>query len=129
MERFLQLARQFDAGRGESLGRFLRFLEAQQESEAEAEPPPAPETDAVRLMSIHQSKGQEFPVVVVADLGKRFNLADLRDRVILDKIYGLCPRSSRPARPGFIPVCPSGWPGGARGGSCWARKSACSTWP
>ena len=42
-------------------------------------------------MSIHQSKGLEFPLVVVADLGKKFNTADLRAEVILDEAYGLCP--------------------------------------
>jgi ATP-dependent helicase/nuclease subunit A len=96
VERLLQLARQFDAARGESLPRFLRFVEAQQESEADTEPAAAPETDAVRLMSIHQSKGLEFPVVVVADLGKRFNVADLGGNIILDEQFGLCPRV-RPA--------------------------------
>jgi len=95
VERLLQLARQFDAARGESLPRFLRFVEAQQESEAETEPA-APESDAVRLMSIHQSKGLEFPVVVVADLGKRFNASDLGGNIILDEEFGLCPRVRPP---------------------------------
>ena len=96
VERLLQLARQFDAARGESLPRFLRFVEAQQESEAETEPAAAPESDAVRLMSIHQSKGLEFPVVVVADLGKRFNVGDLGGNIILDEEFGLCPRIRPP---------------------------------
>lgn len=95
VERLLQLARQFDAHRGESLPRFLRFIEAQQESEEETEPAAA-ETDAVRLMSIHQSKGLEFPVVVAADLGKRFHLEDLKSQIILDEEYGLCPRVRPP---------------------------------
>ena len=106
VERFLQLARQFDSARGESLPRFLRFIEAQQESDAGAEPPPAPDGDAVRLMSIHQSKGQEFPVVVVADLGKRFNLADLRERIILDDCFGLCPQIKPPGAARFYPSLP-----------------------
>jgi ATP-dependent helicase/nuclease subunit A len=96
VERLLQLARQFDAARGESLPRFLRFVEAQQESEAETEPAAAPESDAVRLMSIHQSKGLEFPVVVAADLGKRFNVGDLGGNIILDEEFGLCPRIRPP---------------------------------
>jgi ATP-dependent helicase/nuclease subunit A len=95
LERLLQLARQFDSNRGESLPRFLRFVEAQQEGEEESEPA-APQTEAVRLMSIHQSKGLEFPVVVVADLGKRFHWGDLRANIILDEEYGLCPRVRPP---------------------------------
>jgi ATP-dependent helicase/nuclease subunit A len=95
LERLLQLARQFDSNRGESLPRFLRFVEAQQESEEETEPA-APARDAVRLMSIHQSKGLEFPVVVAGDLGKRFHAGDLRAQIILDEEYGLCPQVRPP---------------------------------
>jgi len=47
-------------------------------------------------MSIHQSKGLEFPVVAVADLGKAFNRSDLRADVILDETYGLCPQVKPP---------------------------------
>ncbi|HEV7925793.1 MAG TPA: UvrD-helicase domain-containing protein, partial [Verrucomicrobiae bacterium] len=95
LERLLQMARQFDASRGESLPRFLRFVQAQQESEEETEPAP-PATEAVRLMSIHQSKGLEFPVVVAADLGKRFHWGDLQAPIILDQEYGLCPQVRPP---------------------------------
>jgi ATP-dependent helicase/nuclease subunit A len=106
VERFLQLARQFDGGRGESLSRFLGFLEAQQEAEIDVEPATAPESDAVRLMSIHQSKGLEFPIVVVADLGKRFNFKDLQQRIILDDKYGLCPQVKPPETSQFYPSLP-----------------------
>jgi ATP-dependent helicase/nuclease subunit A len=106
VERFLHLARQFDGGRGESLARFLGFLEAQQESEIDIEPAAPPETDAVRLMSIHQSKGLEFPVIVVADLGKRFNFKDLQARIILDDKYGLCPQVKPPGTAQFYPSLP-----------------------
>jgi len=95
VERLLQLARQFDTNRGESLPRFLRFVEAQQEGEEETEPL-APEIDAVRLMSIHQSKGLEFPVVVVGDLGKTFHHGDLHGQIVLDEEYGLCPQVRPP---------------------------------
>jgi len=95
LERLLQLARQFDSNRGESLPRFLRFVQAQQESEEETEPA-APESDAVRLMSIHQSKGLEFPVVVAGDLGKRFHARDLHAQIILDEEFGLCPQVRPP---------------------------------
>jgi ATP-dependent helicase/nuclease subunit A len=106
VERLLQLARQFDSSRGESLPRFLAFVAAQQESEGEIEPAAAPEGEAVRLMSIHQSKGLEFPVVVVADLGKRFNLSDLGARIILDSQFGFCPQVRPPDTPQLYPSLP-----------------------
>ena len=43
----------------------------------------------VRLMSIHKSKGLEFPVVVLADLHKDFNLVDLRRPVLVHPELGL----------------------------------------
>ncbi|HEX3718231.1 MAG TPA: UvrD-helicase domain-containing protein [Verrucomicrobiae bacterium] len=106
VERFLHLARQFDGGLGESLPRFLRFLEAQQEGEIDIEPAAPPESDAVRLMTIHQSKGLEFPIVVVADLGKKFNFDDLRQRIVIDEKFGLCPQIKPPGTAQFYPSLP-----------------------
>lgn len=107
VERLLQLTRQFDAYDGESLYRFLKFVEAQQDSEAQVEPAAAPAAEAVRVMSIHQSKGLEFPIVAVANLGKRFNLADIyARRIILDEEYGLCPQIQPPDTPQFYPSLP-----------------------
>ncbi len=106
VERLLQLTRQFDAYDGESLYRFLRFVEAQQESEVAVEPAAAPAAEAVRLMSIHQSKGSEFPIVALADLGKLFNLSDLYNRIILDEEYGLSPQIQPPETPQFYPSLP-----------------------
>lgn len=91
VERLLGLARQFDQFQRQGLFRFLRFLEAQQEADASPDAPESVGENAVRLMSIHQSKGLEFPIVVLADTGKTFNTSDLNQAVILDDQYGLCP--------------------------------------
>ena len=45
--------------------------------------------DAVRIMSIHKSKGLEFPVVFVSGLGKQFNRQDARSRMILHPNLGI----------------------------------------
>ena len=45
--------------------------------------------DVVRIMSIHKSKGLEFPVVFVSGLSKSFNMQDSRPAVILDMDLGL----------------------------------------
>ncbi len=96
VRRLLDLARQYDPYQRQGLFRFLRFVEAQQAAEVDQEPAPAPADDAVRFMSIHKSKGLEFPVVVVAGLGGQFNLQDLREDILLDEIYGLCPKVAPP---------------------------------
>jgi ATP-dependent helicase/nuclease subunit A len=96
VERFLGLTQQFDQFQRQGLFRFIKFVEAQQAAGAEPEVATTLEEDAVRLMSIHQSKGLEFPVVVVADLAKRFNEQDLRGEIIFDEALGVCPRVKPP---------------------------------
>jgi len=96
VQRLLALAQQFDQFQRQGLSRFLRLIEAQQAAETEPEVAGVSQGDSVAFMSIHQSKGLEFPVVVVADLGKPFNFSDLRAEIILDEKYGLCPQIKPP---------------------------------
>ncbi len=103
VQRFLHLAEKFDEFQLQGLFRFLKFIEAQREIEAEPEVALVAEENAVRLMSIHQSKGLEFPVVALADLGKNFNEQDLRGEIILDEQFGLCPRVKPPSAGGRYP--------------------------
>ncbi|HWY31715.1 MAG TPA: UvrD-helicase domain-containing protein [Candidatus Acidoferrum sp.] len=106
LDLFLQLTRQFDQFQRQGLFRFLKFVEAQREIEAEPEVPALPPENSVRLMSIHQSKGLEFPVVVVAGLDKKFNDEDLRGEIILDEQFGLCPRVKPPTAGRRYPSLP-----------------------
>jgi ATP-dependent helicase/nuclease subunit A len=103
---FLQLAQQFDQFQRQGLFRFLKFIEAQQEAETEPEVSAVATENAVRLMSIHQSKGLEFPVVVLADLAKNFNEQDLHGDIIFDEAYGLCPKIKPPQAGGRYPSLP-----------------------
>ena len=91
VQRLLAVAERFNQFQRQGLFRFLRFIETQQAAEAEPEVTAVTDQDAVRLMSIHQSKGLEFPVVVLADLAKPFNRMDLNADIILDEELGLCP--------------------------------------
>lgn len=45
------------------------------------------EDDAVRIMSIHKSKGLEFPVVFVSNLSKQFNYMDINQKLVLHPDY------------------------------------------
>ena len=72
---------------GAALGRFVEFLEKLAEAEqdwAPAEPDSAGE-NAVRIMSVHKSKGLEFPVVFVAELNTAFNMRDAAGECLIDE--------------------------------------------
>lgn len=44
--------------------------------------------DVIRIMSIHKSKGLEFPVVILASTGKKFNMQDLNSQILLHQDIG-----------------------------------------
>ncbi|GIP39596.1 ATP-dependent helicase/nuclease subunit A [Paenibacillus sp. J31TS4] len=87
-------ARQYEATSFRGLFRFLRFVERMQESGGDLGTARAlgEQEDVVRIMSIHKSKGLEFPVVFVAGLGKGFNRMDLQAAFLLHKELGFGPR-------------------------------------
>lgn len=86
-------AGEYEATNFRGLFRFLRFIEKMQNmgTDLAAARTLGESENVVRIMSIHKSKGLEFPVVLVADLGKNFNLLDSREVLLLHKKYGLGP--------------------------------------
>lgn len=61
------------------LNRAPGFDSASASSEAE---------QAVRVMTIHQSKGLEYPVVFLCDCAASFSNADTQEKVLIDKDFG-----------------------------------------
>ncbi len=86
-------ARQYEATTLRGLFGFLRFIQRIREggSDSGVARTLGESENVVRIMSIHKSKGLEFPVVFVAGLGKKFNTADLNSDVLLHKSMGLGP--------------------------------------
>jgi len=88
VQKFITLARE----RGEiSLSNFLRLLndlKAREAREGEALGR-EPESGAVQLMSIHASKGLEFPVVVLADMGRQKRAGFGSSYLLHDPAFGL----------------------------------------
>ena len=73
VRKLIRLAREYEQLRGPDLGGFVRFCDEQADLAArEGEAAIADEGgEAVVLMTVHSAKGLEFPVVVVADAGRR----------------------------------------------------------
>ncbi len=73
---FYEQACRFDRFTSQGLARFLHFIDKVRQEEGDFGPAPVltDADDVVRIMTIHKSKGLEFPVVILADLGKQFNL-------------------------------------------------------
>ena len=95
LSRLLELARPFDGASG-GLGAFLQWMDQKLAEDKDLDPPEGERT-GVQLMSIHRSKGLEYPFVIVPDLSKQFNQEDLRKPVMFHPNLGLGFRLRRPA--------------------------------
>lgn len=87
----LDRARQFDRFLTKGLGPFLQFLDDLIENGDDFAPPSAlPEdADVVRIMTVHKSKGMQFPVVFLPFMGRRFNEMNLSQPFLFDKEHGV----------------------------------------
>ena len=82
-------ALQFEQSGYRGLFRFLRWLRSLQEQNREPTGVTLAEGNAVQIMSIHRSKGLEYPVVFVCDTAHRFNLSDSTEAVLIHPTLGI----------------------------------------
>ncbi len=101
-------ARQYEATSFRGLFRFLRFIERMRErgDDLGAARALGEQEDVVRIMTIHSSKGLEFPVVFVAGLARNFNTMDLRKFYMLDKEFGFAAKYINPEKRISFPSLP-----------------------
>lgn len=86
---FFERARAFEDQEYHGLFAFVRLLAGMKETQSDFQTAGTEALEgAVRVMSIHRSKGLEFPVVIVADCGKRFNEMDLQDPILIHSQLG-----------------------------------------
>ena len=80
----LDKAEQYEKGSHKGLFYFIRYVEDMKTAEIETSSAKLEEdaADRIRVMTIHKSKGLEFPVVFASDMGKKFNESDSREKII-----------------------------------------------
>lgn len=102
-------AKQYEETSFRGLFRFLRFIERMQDrgDDLGAARALGEQEDVVRMMTIHKSKGLEFPVVFVAGLGRQFNMQDLRKKVLLHKELGFGSKLVNPTLRISYPTLPA----------------------
>lgn len=88
---FYRRADDFEQSTFRGLFQFIRYIENIQKKEEDLAEPKTIDADqnVVQLMTIHGSKGLEFPVVFYLNISKRFNEQDLKNPVIYSDAYGL----------------------------------------
>jgi len=87
LQAFYQLAADYEKGNLRDLQQFLEYLNSLEGKGLVSSGNSA--SGAVTIMSIHKSKGLEFPVVFLCNLSKKFNQEDLRGQILCDKTLGL----------------------------------------
>ena len=91
LESLYAYAREFEASGYRGLFAFVSHLRELLEQGQQPMAAVKPGGDSVQIMSIHKSKGLEFPVVILADLAKEFNRQDLQSPVLVHPVCGLGP--------------------------------------
>ena len=91
LRQLLDQARTFAAGSLSGLYAFLHFMERVKNNVGDLGSASllGENSDLVRIMSIHKSKGLEFPIVFVCGMGQQFNLRDLSQDMLLHREWGI----------------------------------------
>lgn len=93
LKMLFQRAKQYESTSYKGLFNFISFINRLKESSGDMGSAKiiGENENVVRIMSIHKSKGLEFPVVIVAGMGKKFNMMDINKRLLLHQELGFGP--------------------------------------
>lgn len=90
LDMLIEKASAFERTSYKGLFQFIRYITQLKKYETDfGEASAGQYENMVRVMSIHKSKGLEFPVVFLAGLGKQFNRQDVRGRLLIDSDLGI----------------------------------------
>ena len=89
----LERAKQYEEASLKGLFNFICYIEKIRNNSGDLESAKiiGENENVVRIMSIHKSKGLEFPIVFLCDTGKKFNLKDLNEKLLMHHEIGFGP--------------------------------------
>lgn len=87
-------AKDYEEGSFKGLYNFINFIDRVTKSNSDMGAPKliGENENVIRIMSIHKSKGLEFPVVFLCGTGNQFNMLDLNDSILLHADLGFGPK-------------------------------------
>ena len=91
LKMLFQKAKQYESANFKGLYNFIQFIDKLKLSSGDLGSAKliGENDNVIRIMSIHKSKGLEFPVVFLSSTGKQFNLMDLNQNVLLHQEMGI----------------------------------------
>lgn len=89
LAKLVQKASDYDSVSFKGLFDFIRYIEKINKNDVEIDSGNGSDSDGVRIMTIHKSKGLEFPVVFLSGCGGKFNRSDLSASVVMQKDLGI----------------------------------------
>ena len=94
LKMLFEKAQDYEAGSFKGLYNFINFIDKITKNGSDMGAPKliGENENVIRIMSIHKSKGLEFPIVFLSGTGKQFNMQDLNQSILLHQDMGFGPK-------------------------------------
>ena len=94
LKMLFERAKQYETASFKGLYHFIHFVDRlrQKNNDMSSAKIVGENDNVIRIMSIHKSKGLEFPVVFLCNAGKQFNKQDLNDSILIHQELGFGPK-------------------------------------
>ena len=91
LKMLFEKAKDYENGSFKGLYNFINFIDRLSKTSSDMGAPKllGENDNVIRIMSIHKSKGLEFPIVFLSGTGKQFNLMDLNEKLLLHLLLHL----------------------------------------